>query len=142
MIHVSVELDWIDQRDLHWLDGGKNWMATVSWNPDNPGGLNREFWNSKPQAFRAVPDELGVGDFIEVAADDTRKRRMGINRRYFRVAASLAENLSLVECRKPKKKELTVDEFVAQLNGLELNPLMAYSDEDLVAEVRRRGLVL
>ena len=142
MLTIPVESEWIDQLDIIWEVGAKNWIASVFWDPDSPGNLGRTFWKSgrgDSESARQVPEELAVGDFIEVASDDKIKGVRGRHRLYFRVATCLADKLQLVKCQKPHMGDSSVQEFIAEIEGRVPGELDKFEDEDLIIELRRRG---
>ena len=114
-IKVEVAQGYIDQRDLGYEDHkrGTNYIATVSFDPSQPGSLAREFWLKGSGSFKAIPSNIMTGEFIEVAHDYTssggnRNRR----RDYFRVVSHNDDELVLAIDESPKKKSISISDFV------------------------------
>ncbi len=63
----------IDQAEIRFESHrrGRNWIATVTPNKAIPGagGLERTFWTKTTTSWRKVPEDLQIGDVLEVAAE-------------------------------------------------------------------------
>lgn len=145
-IKIEISQHYIDQRELGYEDHrrGTNYIATVQFAPSQPGGLSREFWAKGSGSFRAVPDNLEIGDFIEVAHDYTsgcgnRSRK----RDYYRIVSVSEGELEFTEDFAPKSKSISKSDFAAMLAGEErIAPsidLSGVTDDELISELERRG---
>ncbi len=124
---------------------GKNWTATVKCNKAAPGGMDRNFWSHGSGSY--VVPACTVGDYLEVAADYyTASGGKRSDRHYFRVLEINSERIVVRESGTPPAKPGDVDaeRFAAGLVDTAPetpNPLAGFSDEDIMAEAARRGLV-
>lgn len=143
---VKVAQGYIDQIDLGFENHrrGTNYIATVKFNPSAPGGLDRNFWEKGSGSYRAIPDELEIGDFIEVAHDytssgGTRNRR----RDFYRIVSVSESELILAEDEAPKSKSISNSDFAAMLSAepreIPSVDLSNVTDDELISELERRG---
>jgi len=106
---LMVHMGHLDQSDVEWNghQRGRNWVATVKFDPAAPNGLNREFWKRGSGSFAAVPVALEVGAVVEFAGDYFT---CGGNRRqhraYRRVLAVTPQTIVVRETVKPGKSPL------------------------------------
>jgi len=141
---------YVDQSEVAWEkhERGKNWVATVRFDPAAPNSLARAFWNRGSGSYVAAPASLAVGEVLEFGADyyACSGRRYGC-RQYHRVLAIAPSHIVMRETGKPGKNPLrpvALDIQAAEIAGdvQPANPLVETSDADLVAELRRRGVNL
>jgi hypothetical protein len=141
---------YVDQSEVAWENHrrGKNWAATVRFDPAAPNSLARDFWKRGSGSYVAVPASLAVGEILEFGADyyTCGGHRHGC-REYHRVLAITPSHIVMRETGKPGKRALrpvALDIQAAEIAGdvPPANPLVQTSDADLVAELRRRGVNL
>lgn len=144
-IKIEIAQGYVDQRDLIYESHhrGTNWIATVSFDPSKPGSMERNFWEKGSGSFKKLPDELALGDFIEIAADYTsgggnRSRK----REYYRAAVITEDELILVADSQPRKKSLSKEDFLKSIAGENIEPdidLSGVSTNQLIAELKKRN---
>lgn len=96
----------IDQADVVFEDHvrGKNWIATVQFDPKSPGGLDRSFWKKASGSFKEVPGDLTAGQTLEIAADYiSGGGKKHPKRRFFEIIAVNATGISLLACEQPTR---------------------------------------
>lgn len=101
---IAIDNGYIDQSDLNYEEHarGTNWIATVSHDPSQPGGLARKFWDKGSGSYRKVPADLTIGATVEVAYDYTSGGgRRDRKRDYYKVAEVNASELTLAPATKP-----------------------------------------
>lgn len=145
LITLDVVQGHVEQEEIAYETHrrGTNWMATVEFSPSAPGNLDRAFWERGSGSYCEVPAALQEGSIIEVAHDyttggDNRRRR----RSYFRVHRVGDIMLHVEETKKPGRETLTAGQWVSgggQADASEFS-LGGLTDEELLAEVERRGL--
>jgi hypothetical protein len=117
--HLNIVKGYVDQSEVAYEDHnrGRNWIATVVYDPGAPGYLDREFWESNGLK-KEVPNGLRRGDILEIAADyHTSSGNKKPDRHYFRVFG-IGEALALGETKKPDEDTLERDAWMRE-NGLE-----------------------
>jgi len=67
----------------------KNWVATVTPNPEARGELRRVYWSNAGEGRVRVPQDLRVGDIIEFAADQYRIGKKRIKNRLYAIVVEL-----------------------------------------------------
>lgn len=108
MKNLTIHNEHIDQADLNFESHklGTNWIAIVTFDPGQPGGLDRDFFEKGSGSFRKVPESLKPGDVLEVAYDYTSwGGNLSRRRSYYRVISISDEQLSLEEVEKPGGKD-------------------------------------
>jgi len=133
-------VDWSDHKRA------RNWTATVWCDKASPGGLGRRFWAHGSSSW--VRPDCRMGDYIEVASDyysGSGSKRAG--RRYFRVLDVAADAIVVREASTPGatppdvETERILAGIIPALEPEPTNPLADFSDEEILAEVARRGLL-
>lgn len=110
----------------------KNWVAIVERDKSQPGGLRRTFLERAP-AGRVHVAGISAGCWLEFAGDYySASGRKQANRTYVRVHEISDTAMTIEECSH--------DNVGKQIEAALVNPLAAYSDDELLAEVARRGL--
>jgi hypothetical protein len=102
-VSLEVEKGYVDQSEIIYENHkrGRNWVANVVHDPGAPGYLDREFWESNGKN-KEVPEDLGRGQIIEIAADYyTSGNNKQPKRRYFRVL-SVGTEILLQSIDKPE----------------------------------------
>lgn len=147
MINLNIQNDYIDQADLEYESHkhGTNWIAIVTFDPGQPGGLDRDFFEKGSGSFKKVPESLEPGDVLEVAYDYTswggnRSRR----RSYYRVISISDEQLSLKEVEKPagNEKSSDIDLAIAQLSSFSSTIAQADLDKAVQKDVIKKANAL
>jgi len=100
---------YVDQSEVAWEkhERGKNWVATVRFDPAAPNSLARAFWNRGSGSYVAAPASLAVGEVLEFGADyySCGGNRHG-RRQYHRVLAITPSHIVMRETGKPGKRPL------------------------------------
>lgn len=120
---LELTQGYLDQHDVAWESHkrGRNWVATVHFDPSAPNCLARSFWNRGSGSYVAVSPSLAVGEVLEFGADyytcgGTRHER----RKYRRVLAITDREIVLRETTKPGKRPLrpvSLDIQAAEIGG-------------------------
>lgn len=120
---------------------GKNWLAKIQKDPKSPGGLNREFMETAKGNYYYFVEGLVVGDIIEFGADYYSAGGRKNPNRMYGIVKSLTDSELEVELYSDseeafkKKSESNTDVILEPEN-----PLAKFTDEELIAEVKKRGL--
>ena len=145
-IKIEISQNYVDQRELVYESHrrGINYIATVQFDPSQPGGLFRKFWSKGAGSFRSIPETIEVGDFIEVAHDYTSSGGNRSRRRdYYRVVSVSECELELFSSEAPKVKSMPKADFVAMIAGeqrvIPSIDLSSVTDDELISELERRG---
>ena len=113
---------------------GRNWVAIVERDKSQPGGLDRCFLARAP-AGRVHMAGLDPGMWLEFAGDyyscGGSKRP---NRKYCRIVEVTSGFLVVQDCE--------IGDVGKMQEAEPVNPLAAYSDEQILAEAARRNLEL
>lgn len=110
----------------------KNWVAIVESDKSQPGGLRRNFLKSAPGG-RVFIGPASVGDWLEFAGDYyTGAGTKKADRQYGRIV-EINGAIHLDECE--------LKEVGKRADHPEVNPLAAYSDAQILAEAKNRGLI-
>lgn len=116
----------------------KNWVAIVTRDYSGaPGGLVRQFFKHGPRTRVHVPDELAPGNWLEFGGDKTS---MGgskkANRQYYVVLSVTPEAIGV--------QKIDFDDIGRAEDHSPPpeppNPLAEFTDDQIVAEAKRRGL--
>ena len=103
---------------------GRNWCATITADPNAPGGLRREWWNTgRGDFFYILPFDLIAGTAIEFGADyittyDNRRP----NRWYGVVVDIKPTHLAVLQCASAL-------EACRMAKDLQVNPQAAAASE-------------
>ena len=102
-----------------WSDRARDrkWAATVTPNPNAPGGMNRKFWKTgRGDLFRyIVPEDLDLYDVVEFAADNVAwSGNRSPNRIYGIVVGLTVTQLSLCEVASPVEAFLFASDIKEQ----------------------------
>ena len=109
IIQLELIQGYLDQSDVAWESHrrGKNWVATVSFDPGAPSNLARAFWKRGSGRYVAVPASLAVGEVIEVGADYyTGGGNRHARRHYHRVLAITSSHIVMRQTSAPGKRPL------------------------------------
>jgi hypothetical protein len=146
---LDVTQSYLDQSEVacERHKRGRNWVATVRFDPAAPNSLARDFWKRGSGSYVGVPPALAVGEVLEFGADYyTCAGHRHENRHYHRVLAVSPVEIVLRETKKPGKRSLrpvAQDIMAAEIGGdirPAAGPLAEVSTADLVAELSRRGV--
>jgi len=111
---------------------GKSWVAIVEKDKSQPGGLKRMFLRRAPGG-RAFLEGVVPGVWLEFAGDYyTGSGHKQAKRHYYRVLEVNGE-LKMVPC--------AVEEIGKMVEAEPVNPLATYTDDEILAEAKRRGLI-
>jgi len=110
----------------------KTWVAIVQKDKSQPGGLRRTFLDRAPGG-RVFVGPTKPGDWLEFAGDYyTGGGSKRPDRKYYRV---LERNGSLI------LEPCDLEDVGRKDEAPVVNPLEVYSNEDILAEAKRRGLI-
>jgi len=106
-MNLNIDKGYFDMAKIGFQSHqrGRNWVATVEFDPASPGALRRDFWKRGSCTYVKVPDALAAGQVLEVGHDyytcgGTRQP----HRDYLRVVAISPDALELERCERPKGK--------------------------------------
>ena len=130
---LDIVKGYVDQSEVNYESHkrGKNWTATVEFDPGAPGEIARDFWESNGRQVE-VPENLRPGEVIEIAGDYyTGSGNKKPSRRYLRVLDVTENTLYLQKMDKPTKETIPADEWREE-NGYsnEGKFLVTLSEED------------
>ena len=126
-----VNIAYLEHRNA------KNWVARVLKDYEQTGGLRREFFQHGPRDRAFLLDDLAPGQWLEFGGDKvTGNGAKKARRQYREIVEVLPEKLVV---RPVKFEEIGKDPGAAPPPPA--NPLAAFPDEAILAEVKRRGLM-
>jgi hypothetical protein len=144
----SITKGHVDQADQDYEDHkrGKNWIATVEFDPSQPGSIDRSFWERGSGSYRSVPDNLQRGDLVEVAADYyTGSGRKNPSRSYLRVRKVVeGEEIYLDKVEKPDPDTLSAEEWREEYGGkpkTEYTLCLTLTTRESLTDKEKEGLV-
>jgi len=148
VVSLDIVQGHVDQKEVAWQAHrrGRNWAATVRFDPSAPNCLARNFWKRASGSYVAVPPSLAPGDLLEFGADYyTAAGHRHEHREYRRVLAVAPERIVLRESGKPGRRPLrplALDIAAAEIGDVHPapGPLADASTADLIAELKRRGV--
>jgi len=109
----------------------KNWVAIVKKDRQGYGGLSRKFLERASECYVVLNDTVQPGTLLEMAGDYySGSGRKSEIRAYYQVLERTETELRVEKIKLEDVKNGEVKQ--------EVNPLAAYSDEEIEAEWKRR----
>ncbi|MDD2765779.1 MAG: hypothetical protein PHE83_17590 [Opitutaceae bacterium] len=116
----------------------KNWVARVVKDYEQTGGLAREFFEHGPRDRVFLLNDLAPGQWLEFGGDKVTSQGAKKVRRQYRVIVEVRTDNLIV---RPVKFE-EIGKVAGTAPSPPANPLAVFPDEAIMAEVKRRGLML
>lgn len=116
----------------------KNWMAQITLDPKAPGGIARKFCAKARGDYYYVIDGVKVGDAVEFGADYYTYGGRKQPERWYGVVVELTEEEIVFERAADARAAI---ELAKEIEPKEPEcPLSKFSTEELINELRRRGI--
>lgn len=118
---------------------GRNWLAKIELDPSSPGGLQREFMKLGKGSYYYNVSDLEVGDPVEFGADYYSGGGRRSPERLYGVVTGKGSNWIEFEFVSNAKEAIKKAQELREVEGVSDSPLAEFSDEELIAELERRG---